>query len=54
MGADTMLSRMGKELGSGAWHPTRLTLHRKYPVPNDEAEQDRLVARLISLFKWHC
>ena len=44
-----MLSRTGEELGSGAWYPNRLTSRRKYLVPNDEPEQERLVAGLISI-----
>ena len=51
MDVDTMLSRTGKELGAGVWYPIRLTSSRKYPIPNDEAEQERLVTGLISLFK---
>ena len=49
-----MLSRMGEELDSGAWYPIRLTSRRKYLVPNDEPEQERLVTGLKSLFKWRC
>ena len=53
-GADTMPLRMGEELGYGAWNPIRLTLRRKYLIPNDEPEQERLVTGVISLFKWYC
>ncbi|PUU82489.1 S-adenosyl-L-methionine-dependent methyltransferase [Tuber borchii] len=42
MGADTMPSRTGNVLGSGAWYPIRLTSSRKYPIPNDEPEQERV------------
>jgi len=54
MGVDTMLLETGKGFGSGALYPIRLTLSRKYPIPNDETEQDRLVAELISRFRWCC
>ena len=43
MGVDTMLSKTGKELVSRAWYPIELTSRRKYVIPNDEAEQERLV-----------
>jgi len=46
-----MLSRRGEEPGFGAWYSIKLTSRRKYLVPNDEPEQERLVAGLISLFK---
>ena len=49
MGVGTMPSRTGKELGSGAWHPSRLTSSRKYPIPNDEPEQERLVSGVVFL-----
>jgi len=47
MGAGTMLSRTGKEFASGVWYPIELTSCRKYLIPNDEAEQERLVLELI-------
>ncbi|KAG0126685.1 S-adenosyl-L-methionine-dependent methyltransferase [Tuber indicum] len=42
MGVDTMLSRKGKEPVLVVWYPIKLTWSRKYLIPNDEAEQDRL------------
>ncbi|KAG0634483.1 S-adenosyl-L-methionine-dependent methyltransferase, partial [Tuber brumale] len=42
MGVDTMLSRKGKEPGLVVWYPIELTWSRKYLLPNDEAEQERL------------
>ena len=51
MGVGTMLSKTGKELSSGAWYPIGLTSSRKYPIPNDEPEQERLVSGLAFLLK---
>ncbi|PUU81664.1 S-adenosyl-L-methionine-dependent methyltransferase [Tuber borchii] len=42
MGVDTMLIKTGKEPASRAWYPIELISHRKYVIPNDEAEQERL------------
>ncbi|PUU81839.1 S-adenosyl-L-methionine-dependent methyltransferase [Tuber borchii] len=33
---------MGEDHESGAWYPMRLTSRRKYLMPNDEPEQERL------------
>ncbi|PUU82488.1 S-adenosyl-L-methionine-dependent methyltransferase [Tuber borchii] len=41
MGVGIMPSRTGKQLGPGAWDLIRLTSNRKYPIPNDEPEQER-------------
>ena len=51
MGADTMLSKTGKELSPGVLYPIGLTSSRKYPIPNDEPEQERLVSWLVFLLK---
>ena len=51
MGVDTMLSKMGKELAPRAWYPIELTSRRKYVMPNDETEQERLAPELIYLFE---
>ena len=50
MGVDTMLSKTGKELVSRAWYPIELTSRRKYVIPNDEAEQERLVQNWIPIW----